>query len=169
MRHLSIDYLLLTIKKTGIATAWLLIAVFFWTGCASPSEKTKQACLEDRVAKLENRVAQLEAILESMSKPHVRHAADNDLMGPLHQAAYKGQPDKVKQLISEGADVRAKGFDGMTALHMAAMKGHQATAAALLDGGAVINARDDSGHTAVDLAQLYGHEGTAKFLREKAL
>ena len=145
----------------------MLVPVFLCAGCASHSVKTRQTLLEERVATLESRVGQIESTLNSQD----RHAAidiDISLLSPLHQAAYRGEPAKVKQLISQGVDVRARGYYGLTALHCAAMKGHQATAEALLDGGADINARDDQGRTAADLAQLNGHEGTAKFLRDRA-
>jgi ankyrin repeat protein len=146
----------------------LLISVFFWTGCARQSVKTKQAFLEQRVATLENRVAQIESTLNSQDR-HAVVDIDINLLSPLHQAAYRGEPAKVKQLISQGVDVRTRGYYGLTALHCAAMKGHQATAEVLLDGGADINARNDQGHTAADLAEINGHEETAKFLWKKAL
>lgn len=41
----------------------------------------------------------------------------NNFQTPLHIASVKGHLDLVKLLVSNGADIHAKAFDGRTALH----------------------------------------------------
>jgi len=150
----------------------IIVLFFFLTGCASRSDKCNMAAIKTKIAEQDSQIAALKervSQIESAMKPQIRHTLKNvDVTPPLLNAAYRGEPDKVKQLISEGADVRTKGPDGMTALHLAAMGGHQTTAEVLLNSGADIKALDDNGRTAADLALINGHEGTAKFLREKS-
>jgi len=94
--------------------------------------------------------------------------AESDSFGPLHRAARGGHLATVKQLISQGADVHARGPNGWTPLHMAAMGGHRTLSEFLLSSGADLAARDARGRTAERLAAEHGHNGLAAYLREQA-
>jgi len=59
---------------------------------------------------------------------------------PLHEAALAGDIEKVKSLISKGADVNEKDPGGKTALHCASEKGHEEVAKLLISKGAYVNA-----------------------------
>ncbi|HUT28667.1 MAG TPA: ankyrin repeat domain-containing protein [Sedimentisphaerales bacterium] len=92
--------------------------------------------------------------------------ADAASLPELHRAAYGGHAATVRQLITQGADVRAKGPKGRTALHIAAMAGHRMVCEILLGEGAEIQACDNQGHTPAQLAEMQGHNGLADFLRK---
>ena len=94
-------------------------------------------------------------------------AVDVAALPPLHAAAYGGHTAKVKMLIQQGQNVRAKGPNGWTPLHMAAMGGHQSMAQHLLHMGADGNAKDNQGYTPAQLAKMRGHNGTAELLSAK--
>ena len=70
----------------------------------------------------------------------------------LLQAAADGDIDKVKSLLSEGADVNVRGAYGQTALHNAVVKGHRSIVRLLMDKGANIDAMDDAGRTPLHYA-----------------
>ncbi|MCY4011105.1 MAG: ankyrin repeat domain-containing protein [Gammaproteobacteria bacterium] len=79
----------------------------------------------------------------------LRHGADpnarTDHDTILHEAAlYAEDPVTVETLVAAGADVNARGRDGITPLHLAQ---NVAIAAALLSGGATVDARTSSGAT----------------------
>ncbi|HUW84018.1 MAG TPA: ankyrin repeat domain-containing protein [Phycisphaerae bacterium] len=93
---------------------------------------------------------------------------ESDSFGPLHRAARGGHLATVKQLISQGADVHAKGPNGWTPLHMAAIGGHRTLSEFLLSNGADMAARDARGRTAEQLAAEHGHNGLGAYLREQA-
>lgn len=62
-------------------------------------------------------------------------------------AALAGDPDMVKWLLANKADVNTKGSDGWTPLHEAAMSGHQDVAELLLASHADVNAKNNKGET----------------------
>jgi len=66
---------------------------------------------------------------------------------PLHAAAARRHLAAARLLISNDANVRGVGTDGMTPLHLAAAYGHLEMAAALLASGADVNAHKHSGWT----------------------
>ena len=67
--------------------------------------------------------------------------ADSALM----DAAKKGNIEAVKQHLTSGADVNAKGIGGMTPLHRAAREGHKEVAELLIAKDADVNAKSESG------------------------
>ena len=74
----------------------------------------------------------------------------------LMMAACCGYKNKVKILISAGADINDKTDHGQTALMFAAHNGQSGVVQVLLDAGADINASDNDGWTALIYAARYG-------------
>lgn len=64
---------------------------------------------------------------------------------PIHEAARVGKLERVKYLVSKGANVNARNNAGETPLHCAAYNGHIEIAGYLLSEGADIDARDKNG------------------------
>ena len=80
----------------------------------------------------------------------VAFAAD---LGPdLLNAAKKGQTDRVRTLLGQGANVESADKDRRTPLMLAAQHGHADTVRLLLESGAKPEARDRQGWTAYGLA-----------------
>lgn len=75
---------------------------------------------------------------------------------PLMYAAYSGDYDSVKLLLSWGANVHAKARGGNTALMSAASRGDYASVKLLLSWGAEVNAKTDIGVTALMRAAYNG-------------
>lgn len=66
----------------------------------------------------------------------------------------KAEPDVVRQLIQDGADVNAKNKEGATPLMAAALQNPNPEALmALLEAGADAKAKDNEGRTALDYAR----------------
>ena len=76
---------------------------------------------------------------------------------PLYDAAEAGDLDAVNRLISAGADVNAKGNNGVTPLFIAAQNGHAEIVNALLAARADVNAKNNNGVTALFMASQQGH------------
>ena len=96
-----------------------------------------------------------------------------DLHGHTPLTATRGNrsAEMWRLLLYAGADVKAKGYQGMTALHNAAAWGDLEGAKVLLAHGAVVNMRDWNGFTPLDLAEnrsksLKAAEEVAKLLRD---
>ena len=71
---------------------------------------------------------------------------DKDSSTPLHEvAANNSNPDVVKALISDGAEVNATRDNGRTPLHEAADKNSNPDVVkALISAGAKVNAKEDT-------------------------
>ena len=69
----------------------------------------------------------------------------------LHHAAYTGDLDSSKILLSSGAQVDAFSNMERTALHFASMKGHVSIMKLLLDNGAALEAADEQNCTPLHL------------------
>ena len=63
----------------------------------------------------------------------------------IHDAAYEGNIEVVKQNLAAGTDVNAKGKNGWTPLHIAAANDHNELAELLIEKGANVNAKDGIG------------------------
>ena len=64
----------------------------------------------------------------------------------IHEAAYDGNIEAVKQHLAAGTDVNAKeGVFGTTPLHPAAANDHKELAELLIEKGANVNAKDGIG------------------------
>ena len=81
------------------------------------------------------------------------------------KAIKKGDIERIKKLISQGADVNAKDNRGMTPLHKAAYYGRRQMAKVLIAKGANVNETDTAGQTPLHIAANFG----AKFVPELLL
>ena len=82
------------------------------------------------------------------------HSTDESGNTPLHNAAWKGKPAVVKELLKAGANIEARTKGKATPLHLAAREGELATVKELLKAGANIEARDKNGNTPLHNAAL---------------
>lgn len=85
---------------------------------------------------------------------------------PLHNAAYSGNTDMVRFLISLGAPVNARDTIGATPLHWAAMADRKETAQILINAGAEVNAGTYQGKTPLRIAREYGSRDVEEILRK---
>lgn len=74
----------------------------------------------------------------------------------LHQAAKAGDAQRVRSLISGGANVDAKNIIGNTPLYEAAQQGHKDIVELLVTKGADVNAKNISGRTPLHRAAEAG-------------
>jgi ankyrin repeat protein len=83
----------------------------------------------------------------------------------IHDAANGGNIEAVKQHIAAGADVNAKGEEGLTPLQYATFHGHKEIAELLIAEGADVNAKDDKivGYP-LHFAALFAHKEVAELL-----
>ena len=82
----------------------------------------------------------------------------------IHDAAFEGNIEAVKQHIAAGTDVNAKGERDRTPLHEAAWNGHKEVAALLIANGADVNAKDGGGWTLLLQAVAGGHKEIVELL-----
>ncbi|XP_012891122.1 PREDICTED: ankyrin repeat domain-containing protein 11 isoform X1 [Dipodomys ordii] len=82
----------------------------------------------------------------------------------LHRAAIRGDARRIKELISEGADVNVKDFAGWTALHEACNRGYYDIAKQLLAAGAEVNTKGLDDDTPLHDAANNGHYKVVKLL-----
>lgn len=82
---------------------------------------------------------------------------------PLHEAAFWGNVEVVRLLISKEANVDAKDYYGCTPLHDAVDYGNLEILELLLGKNTYVNALNEDGQTPLDLASL---KNTAKLLRK---
>ena len=104
-------------------------------------------------------IADLLTQLEAETSTEAR--ADNVF---LHDAASKGNTDKVMLLLRRGADINEQDTDGRTPLHDAVDAGHTDTADLLIGHNAAVNVKDRNGSTPLHYTVLKGHTDTAGLL-----
>ena len=85
--------------------------------------------------------------------PSVKFFAD-PAINHLTEAALIGNKDKVRAIIAAGANVNARGIDGLTPLHVAVLNFDARAFRILLEAGANPNATTDSGSPVLSLAVL---------------
>jgi len=71
----------------------------------------------------------------------------------IHEAAFDGNIEAVKQHIAGGTDVNARNKYERTPLIQAAYRGHKAIVELLIAKGADVNAKDHNGETPLDVAE----------------
>ncbi len=76
---------------------------------------------------------------------------------PLHVAVWRGQQERLSELLHEGAKVNAAAQDGRTPLHVAAAEGNTQAVKLLLDAKADQKATDKQGKTPVSVASFHGN------------
>ena len=85
----------------------------------------------------------------------------------LHRAARDGDEERVRHLVRDGADVRAKAINGETALHLAARSGKSRTIVVLvMECGADVHDVDNDGETPLHTAASCGRLEAVKALIE---
>ncbi|MHC4538484.1 MAG: ankyrin repeat domain-containing protein [Planctomycetota bacterium] len=117
---------------------------------------------------------------------------DMEMIRLLHEAAWDGDVDEVRMLISKGIDIntgdridpvifqRIVGMSDVpdptvklsrtwatTALHYASEKGHQEVVELLIANGANVNTKDNDGQTPLDIAVRRGHKDIVELLQVK--
>ena len=85
---------------------------------------------------------------------------------PLHDAVEAGDWEKVKEIVSGGADVNAKDNDGKSLLHDAGHFEHQAIAKPLIAHGAGVNVKDKDGQAPLDLARENGPDSMVRIFED---
>jgi uncharacterized protein len=86
---------------------------------------------------------------------------------PLHYAAFTGQKEVAKYLISRQAPLDALAPNGQTALMVAARNGHLDVVKLLVDADADMDLDDPEGNTALGLAIKAGNSDIADYLRSE--
>ncbi len=89
------------------------------------------------------------------------------LQKSLQHAADKGDTNRIKALIAEGAPLNARTENNWTPLMLATIKGHTETVQTLLDKGAEINAQNNKGWTALMFAVSMSDVETMRLLLTK--
>ena len=96
----------------------------------------------------------------STPEPPTAEAPDID----IHDAAYDGNIEAVKQHLDAGTDVDARDGEGETPLNRAAYEGHKETVELLIAAGADVNAKDRIRCTALHWAAVDGNNEIAELL-----
>jgi ankyrin repeat protein len=85
--------------------------------------------------------------------------------GPaIHKAAYRGDLNKMKELLASGANPNMPDKKGLTPLMLATQKKHQDIMTVLISHGADVNAKLKNGFTALFYPCMFGGAAIAKLL-----
>ncbi len=118
---------------------------------------------------IESRVAVSRTRTEPPHEPKPNRSEKSDtkpsVTEELRQAAQKGSLEQVKNLVTRGADVNAKGSNGQTVLMDAAHFGNFELVKFLVDRGADVNAKAKDGGTALNIAQNKGDTRIVELLK----
>ena len=85
----------------------------------------------------------------------------------IHDAAYYGKIEVVKQHLAAGVDVNEVNNSKETPLHWAAIEGQEEIVELLIAKGANVNAKADEGNTPLHTAALNNREEVAELLIAK--
>jgi ankyrin repeat protein len=111
------------------------------------------------------RFGDVEALKELFRKhPELVSSADITGRTPLHQAAYWGQNEIMRLLLSDKANIEAKDMTRQTPLFKAAICGCTGAAELLIRNGAQVNIVDDFRETPMMAAAGGGNYGTVLLL-----
>jgi ankyrin repeat protein len=84
----------------------------------------------------------------------------------IHNAAFEGNIEAVKQHLADGVDVNAKDKHGQIPLHRAALAGRKEVVELLIAEGADVYAKNNNGETPLDYAESREHKETVNLLRK---
>lgn len=107
----------------------------------------------------------IELIFSQSNPPNV-DALDDTNASPLILASLKGSLSCVKLLISKGADINMKNWQGHSAFQYACSKGHKDIVEYLLKNGADPNIRDNRNDTALHRLASQGRIELLKMILE---
>mmetsp|Transcript_5030 Transcript_5030/g.4950 ORF Transcript_5030/g.4950 Transcript_5030/m.4950 type:complete len:225 (-) Transcript_5030:27-701(-) len=86
---------------------------------------------------------------------------------PLILASQLGKLEMVEYLISRGAELNARDYEGNTPLMIAVIHEQTDVIKALVSFGAKLDLKDNYGYTAVDKAETRGYQNIVNFLSNK--
>uniref|UniRef100_A0A3P8UU71 USH1 protein network component sans n=1 Tax=Cynoglossus semilaevis TaxID=244447 RepID=A0A3P8UU71_CYNSE len=92
------------------------------------------------------------------------NAPDEDGMTPTLWAAYHGQLEALRLIVSRGGDPDKCDIWGNTPLHLAAANGHHSCLSFLVAFGANVWCLDNDYHTPLDMAATKGHMACVRYL-----
>ncbi|KAK9406913.1 Usher syndrome type-1G protein [Crotalus adamanteus] len=92
------------------------------------------------------------------------NSPDEDGMTPTLWAAYHGNLDALRLIVSRGGDPDKCDIWGNTPLHLAAANGHMNCLSFLVSFGANIWCLDNDYHTPLDMAAMKGHMECVRYL-----
>eukprot|EP00892_Ulva_mutabilis_P004636 jgi/Ulvmu1/2544/UM139_0012.1 len=96
------------------------------------------------------------------------NAKDKHKRTALHLAAWAGQTEAVRALVSAaGVRVKEPAVDNMTALHFAAQNGHAEVCRMLITAGVPVNIKNKKGVTALHFACSKGHSDAVSLLLKR--
>jgi ankyrin repeat protein len=105
--------------------------------------------------------------LTSCGKKHDTTAGDHSGRSEIHDAAKRGDLEKVKALLKDNPNlVSSRDTNGWMPLHAAASNGHKDVVELLLANKAEVNAKNTNGATPLHLAASAGHKDVAELLRQ---
>jgi ankyrin repeat protein len=87
-------------------------------------------------------------------------------LAELHDAAMKGDVERVRKLLKKGENPNARDEYGYTPLYWAAINGHVDVVRLLLEHGADPNIKNTYGNTPLHWAALYGYVDVVRLLLE---
>ncbi|XP_020622350.1 ankyrin-3-like [Orbicella faveolata] len=108
-------------------------------------------------------------IMYLLSQKAKVNARDRYGSTPLHYAVAKGNPDAVKELLTDpGIDIEAKDKTEMTPLHVASSQGSLSVAECLIEAGADLRSLDEEQMTPLHFACMEGSLEVAQLLFKTA-
>jgi len=113
------------------------------------------------------RLIRIYILLFLVSSVHSAPAAGNQLQDRLFDAIKWGDTNRVKKLVSEGADVNTRDSEGLTPLYWACAAGREQVAQFLPAQGSDVNGRALFGTTPLMAASGRGHTDIVRLLLQK--
>lgn len=154
--------------KRHLLIAACIVALFASFGCRKKvqiPERPISELVDDFYQAAKNGdVATVKAMLDRY--PELADARENSMfeLTALHGAAYKGEVEVARLLISRGADVNARASDGNTPLVEAATHNRLDMVKLLLDSGADVNAANDRGDIPLHWAAARGNQEVVRLM-----